>query len=153
MKKLSKLNAFCGSSLDVLYLESLSNMLAMFNPTVGDSISIMLCVEACLRMMKKGVLFLSELFTPLEFIYGKSLVKDKLMFVCNDNETKLLEPIELQGYIDNKVNKIEKEELCRCFVRPSGTEDIVRVYVEGRSKDKIEGVLKDVMEYISKKYS
>jgi phosphoacetylglucosamine mutase len=51
-------------------------------------------------------------------------VLDKSRFHVSPDETKVVEPAEMQADID------AVRGACRCFVRASGTEDVVRVYVE-----------------------
>lgn len=153
LKKITKLNSFCMNSNDILYLELLSNLLSIFNPTVGDAISVMLAAESCLYMMNKSISYMISLYSPLKFIYGKTKVNDKSTFICNDNETRLNHPTDLQSFIDEEVKNRKKDNLNRCFVRPSGTEDILRIYVEGRDEEEIKDILKVVEEYILKNYN
>lgn len=49
----------------------------------------------------------------------------------NDNDTICLEPELVQPELDI----IMKEYNGRCFVRPSGTEDVVRVYAEAETRE------------------
>lgn len=152
--KMSKLNAYCGSSLDILYLELLSAFIALFNPTVGDAITVMLAVESALKLMNYSLKDFIGLYEPLLFNYAKVKVKDKNNFVCTETEMKLIKPIEVQEYIDNLCSTEEnKSELIRCFVRPSGTEDILRVYAEGKSKQKIDEILKTVEQFVLQKFN
>ena len=150
--KLSRLNSFCGNSTDILFLELLSSFLALFNPTVGDSISVMLGVEASLKLLNRNIEDFSNLFVPLEFCYGKVNVLNKNSFICNDNETKLIEPNIIQDYIDSLEAK-NSENMIRAFIRPSGTENVVRVYVEGKDKEIIDSIRKELEEYLIKHYS
>ena len=47
----------------------------------------------------------------------------------NENETRSTRPAELQAALDKAMEDIPG----RCFVRPSGTENVVRVYAEART--------------------
>ena len=47
------------------------------------------------------------------------------------DETRAIAPAELQVELDALASK---HELGRCFVRPSGTEDVVRVYAEAATQ-------------------
>ena len=54
------------------------------------------------------------------------------MFVPINADTELSKPEGLQERINQQVAKFSKG---RCFVRPSGTEDVVRVYAEAETVD------------------
>lgn len=47
----------------------------------------------------------------------------------NENETRATRPAELQAALDRAMTDIPG----RCFVRPSGTENVVRVYAEAKT--------------------
>lgn len=49
----------------------------------------------------------------------------------NENDTECLAPENVQS----ELNVAMKEFNGRCFVRPSGTEDVVRVYAEAYTRD------------------
>jgi phosphoacetylglucosamine mutase len=63
-------------------------------------------------------------------------VKDRSVFKTEDAERRLIEPAGLQAKVDEKVRMFEKG---RSFVRPSGTEDCVRVYAEASTKVAADG--------------
>ena len=72
-------------------------------------------------------------------------VKNKNIFIPNENETKLLEPVTVQNIVDDLVVKMNKG---RCFIRPSGTEDVVRIYVEGENENQVEEVMKKLVDIL-----
>ena len=57
-------------------------------------------------------------------------VADRFKFETTDAERKLTKPDGLQGVLNDAVGKVEQG---RSFVRPSGTEDCVRVYAEAKT--------------------
>lgn len=63
-------------------------------------------------------------------------VPDRSLFQTEDAERRLIHPEMLQGWIDEVVNKVD---MGRSFVRPSGTEDCVRVYAEAKSSKDADG--------------
>lgn len=63
----------------------------------------------------------------------KIKVNDRTKIKITENERKCIEPIELQTEIDKLVTKFGNNS--RSFVRPSQTEDIVRVYAESNSQE------------------
>ena len=66
----------------------------------------------------------------------KVLVPDRAAFSTTDAERRLVTPVGMQSLIDEEVRKYEGG---RAFVRPSGTEDCVRVYAEAVSRSHVEG--------------
>ncbi len=103
----------------------------MINQTVGDALSDLLMVQALLICTKKSMLEWSELYFDLPNRQLKVDVKDRSIFKPILADTQLESPIELQEYIDASVKTISRG---RCFVRPSGTEAFVRVYVEAENE-------------------
>lgn len=65
-------------------------------------------------------------------------VPDRSIFDTEDAERRLKTPAGLQERVDAVVGKFE---MGRSFVRPSGTEDCVRVYAEAKSSADAEGEL------------
>ncbi len=60
----------------------------------------------------------------------KAIVLDRTSFKTTWDETQLVEPVALQQTLDRLVKKVPGG---RAFVRPSGTEDILRLYVEAQN--------------------
>mmetsp|Transcript_37959 Transcript_37959/g.122789 ORF Transcript_37959/g.122789 Transcript_37959/m.122789 type:complete len:97 (+) Transcript_37959:696-986(+) len=58
-------------------------------------------------------------------------VADRAALRVNEDETRTLEPAELQREIDALAAAHPRG---RAFVRPSGTEDVVRVYAEAATQ-------------------
>ena len=73
----------------------------------------------------------NEIYTDLPSKQLKVNVKNKSIVKCSDDETFVLEPQELQDQLNLLMSEIP---LGRCFVRPSGTEDVVRIYAEGAAQ-------------------
>jgi len=97
------------------------------NPIVGDGVINILLILSLLNIMNKD-------FEYFEFKkynlsnYKISNVYNKDDYINDDNETELIEPL----FIVNKINEIkEKYNLNRIFIRKSGTENILRVLIEG----------------------
>ena len=63
-------------------------------------------------------------------------VPDRELFETEDAERRLKWPEGLQQRIDEAVRKVD---MGRSFVRPSGTEDCVRVYAEAKTAPDAEG--------------
>lgn len=97
------------------------------NETVGDAISIILTVEAVLRLRDWSCKEWLAMYTDLPQRQIKVAVADRAAFETTDAERRCVKPEGLQAELDALVSKAPKG---RAFVRPSGTEDVVRVYVE-----------------------
>jgi len=97
------------------------------NETVGDAVSIILAIEAILRIRDWSCKEWLAMYTDLPQRQVKVAVADRGAFETTDAERKCLKPEGLQAALDLLVAKAPKG---RAFVRPSGTEDVVRVYAE-----------------------
>lgn len=103
---------------------------------------------------------MSYLYNTYKDLYSKNTtikVLDKNIFHSNHDETRLIEPAckyinkkDLQKVIDEVCMKYEN---ARSFVRASGTEDLVRIYVESGSLDDTEIITKHIYDFIQKNYS
>mmetsp|Transcript_14428 Transcript_14428/g.18717 ORF Transcript_14428/g.18717 Transcript_14428/m.18717 type:complete len:220 (-) Transcript_14428:120-779(-) len=102
----------------------------LINQAVGDAMSDMLAIEAVLCVKRWDISDWDACYVDLPSRQCKLPVKDRTVIVCSPDETFVLSPPELQV----KLNELQKQEGFRCFVRPSGTEDVVRVYAEGPSQ-------------------
>jgi len=104
----------------------------MTNQCVGDALSDMLQVESvlCAKGWDVQDWFLS--YQDLPNRQMKVRVADRTVIQTTDAERKCVQPQGLQSAIDELVTKFPKG---RSFVRPSGTEDVVRVYSESDTQD------------------
>lgn len=89
----------------------------------------------------------NEMFTELPSKQVKVAVKDKSLLCCSEDETRLLQPASLQVDIDNIVRSICPTH-GRCFVRPSGTEDVVRIYAEASIESEVDRIIDEVRQAI-----
>lgn len=109
----------------------------LINQTVGDALSDMLLVETVLRHRAWTAAEWDVSYTDLPNRLLKCSVKDRTLFETTDAERRLTKPDGLQAKIDALVAKYPEG---RSFVRPSGTEDCVRVYAEAGARKDCEGV-------------
>jgi len=99
----------------------------MINQTVGDSLSDMLMVESILHERGWDVQDWSMAYQDLPNRQIKVSVADRNVIQTADEERVCVKPGGLQEAINTIVTKFKEG---RSFVRPSGTEDVVRVYAE-----------------------
>ncbi|KAL7296638.1 hypothetical protein TKK_0010057 [Trichogramma kaykai] len=121
--------------------QKLNYLINVINQTVGDAISDMLLIELILRSKKWDIIAWEKSYIDLPNKQVKITVKDRSNIVTTDAERKCVKPEGLQDQIDKIVEKYKKG---RSFVRPSGTEDVVRVYAECDSSCNVENLAAEV---------
>ncbi|KAH9331421.1 hypothetical protein KI387_003529, partial [Taxus chinensis] len=127
-------------SSDVEQLKAVQRLLAtskLINQATGDALSGLLLVEAILHYMELSIQTWNKLYEDLPSRQIKVKVADKTSKVTTDAETKVSMPLGLQEAIDSEVAKYSQG---RAFVRPSGTEDAVRVYAEALTQEAADGL-------------
>ncbi|CAM9623639.1 unnamed protein product [Choristocarpus tenellus] len=104
----------------------------LINQAVGDAMSDLLFCEAVLRIKQWSVQDWSGMYTDLPSRQAKTAVADRSVIVCSGDETRTLQPGGLQAALAAAMAEVPEG---RCFVRPSGTEDVVRVYAEAVTQE------------------
>jgi phosphoacetylglucosamine mutase len=125
--------------------EDLLNLIDLTNQTTGDAISDMLIVQAILSHKKWTCEEWGQMYVDLPNRQDKVKVSDRTVIITNDDETRCLSPNGLQDAIDQLVSTVPNG---RSFVRPSGTEDIVRVYAEAETKELAKKLSVDVAQKV-----
>lgn len=118
----------------------------LVNQCVGDALSDLLFVEAILCEEEMSLAAWDSLYTELPSRQLKVKVADRSAFKTTDADTKLTHPPHLQAEIDRLIAATPKG---RAFVRPSGTEDVVRVYAEAETRedcDKLAQMISDLIK-------
>ncbi len=127
----------------VLGGEQSGHMIFLNHSTTGDGILSSLQVsETIVKSGKK----LSKLSDEIN-IFPQILVNAK---VNNDNKTKIENDIEIQNLISEF--KSELSDKGRILIRPSGTEPVVRVMIEGSEIEVIEKMAYELAGLIEKRY-
>jgi phosphoacetylglucosamine mutase len=132
-------------------LQRLRLLPSLINQSVGDGISDLLLVDAILYLKGWSVQDWDGLYDDLPSRQCKVLVRDRSVIRTNDSETRATAPSNLQPALDaamaasdaaaaavgNSSGRQRRAVLVpsRCFVRPSGTENAVRVYAEAPTQD------------------
>eukprot|EP00904_Undaria_pinnatifida_P011484 jgi/Undpi1/7466/HiC_scaffold_22.g09939.m1 len=104
---------------------------ALINQAVGDALSDLLFCEAVLRLKGWGCEEWASLYMDLPSRQAKTAVADRSVITCSPDETSALSPPGLQATLDKTMATTPNG---RCFVRPSGTEDVVRIYAEAATQ-------------------
>ena len=116
--------------------------LKLSNVYVGDAIANLLMVEAVLWDKGWSVRSFSKMYEENPSRMFKIKVPDRTIFKPVWDETRLTEPIELQHFIDTTTRGFRE---ARSFVRPSGTEDVLRLYVEAITIKEMEHIANSIM--------
>lgn len=122
-----------------------SHLSKLLSQVTGDAIGNMLVVEYILKTntsFQEWINLYKDYYVKQDKIYT-----DKNAFDTADYGRVCIKPLGLQKQIDDIVAKYAYAN-ARAFVRPSGTEDLVRLYVEGSQDtclidvvNKIKGVI------------
>eukprot|EP00918_Siedleckia_nematoides_P096752 GHVU01212281.1.p1 GENE.GHVU01212281.1~~GHVU01212281.1.p1 ORF type:complete len:575 (+),score=117.48 GHVU01212281.1:175-1899(+) len=122
----------------------LKAFLSVFNPCVGDGLANILAVELSLRILEIGLPAWVELYEDFPYsLKSIPLPPEVLMKIrpSNTDEAKIIRPANLQQAIDSAVSKRDES---RAFMRPSGTEAVLRIYVEAPEKHDTEEMMKEL---------
>ncbi|XP_028253902.1 phosphoacetylglucosamine mutase [Parambassis ranga] len=119
----------------------LQNTVSVINQTVGDAISDMLLIEAILTIKGMTVQQWDAIYSDLPNRQLKVKVADRRVIDTTDAERRAVSPAGLQEAIDGLVKKYRQ---ARSFVRPSGTEDVVRVYAEADTQESADALAHEV---------
>ncbi len=87
---------------------------------------------ASLQVMNMSLRDWTLLYTDLPSHQVKVKVPDKSKITCSEDETTVLTPVAMQSDLDAAMRSVSQG---RCFVRPSGTEDVVRIYAEAATQE------------------
>ncbi|OAD57515.1 Phosphoacetylglucosamine mutase [Eufriesea mexicana] len=128
-------------------VSKLVNIIDVINQTVGDAFSIMLLVETILHEKGWNIIEWERMYKDLPNKQLKVKVHDKSVIKTTNAERQCISPEGLQDKIDELVSQYNKG---RSFVRPSGTEDIVRIYAECENVDDVNGLVMDVAYLVLK---
>ena len=138
----------------------LLSLVSLVNQCVGDAISDLLLTEVALHHLGWTLDVWDAAYEDLPSSMLKVRVRDRTVITTTDAERRCVTPAGLQEAIDELVNKGGgKGEgggggggvgMRRAFVRPSGTEDVVRVYAEAGTREEVDQLAKQVCEAVFK---
>jgi phosphoacetylglucosamine mutase len=114
----------------------------LVNQAIGDALSDVLLVEAVLALRGWGVADWDAIYADLPSRQAKLAVRDRTAVTVTADETRVVAPSPLQDAVDALVAAAPKG---RAFIRPSGTEDVLRVYAEAETQDQADALCKAVV--------
>ena len=127
--------------------ENLKGLEVFFHPTVGDGIMDMFGILFILQELNLTMYQWNDLYIDNPYHLFKMKVFDKSCFKTTKNELSLTKPEDFQKYIDTIC-----DDKVRCFVRPSGTEDYIRIYVEGNTIDSVNNIAMLIESWVNSNY-
>jgi phosphoacetylglucosamine mutase len=101
------------------------------NSAVGDALSDMMVALACLSLRGWSLNHWVNIYTDYPSRQLKVKSANKSAITCSEDETTSLTPTILPVRLKEAADSAPRG---RCFVRPSGTEDVVRVYAEAEDR-------------------
>ncbi|RHZ12656.1 hypothetical protein DYB31_008621, partial [Aphanomyces astaci] len=104
----------------------------LINQAVGDALSDLLFVEVLLLQQNWTIQHWNAIYSDLPSRQTKVQIADRALVKTTDDETACLAPEALKDAVDALVAAAGPR--ARAFVRPSGTEDAVRVYAEAQTE-------------------
>jgi len=147
--KWDRVNAALKPKMDTIEAKKIVGILRLSNMTVGDAQANLLLIESILRDLDMTIEDFNAIYEENPSRMYKAIVKDRTKFKTIWDESRLTTPAELQEKIDELVAATEEG---KAFVRPSGTEDILRLYAEARTVEQMENLAKAILAEIESKY-
>eukprot|EP01083_Nonionella_stella_P036981 100869_1 len=118
---------------------------SLVNQAVGDAISNLLLMEVALTAFGWTLQDWSDMYEDLPSRMTKVSVPDRSLIKTTPDERVTTAPVGLQSEIERAASGVD----CgRSFVRPSGTEDIVRVYAEASTQDQADSLATKVEDLV-----
>lgn len=117
----------------------------LINQAVGDALSGLLLVEVILQHMGWSIHRWTELYRDLPSRQLKVKVVDRTAVVTANAETVVVRPPDIQEAINAETAKYPQG---RSFIRPSGTEDVIRVYAEASTQEAADSLANSVAKLV-----
>jgi phosphoacetylglucosamine mutase len=123
---------------------------SLVNQSVGDALSDLLMVEVCLAERGWSLRDWARLYRDLPSRMLQVTVPDRTQVLTTNAERTCTAPVGLQAAVDALVNARNAGKGRRAFVRPSGTEDVVRVYAEAETQALADELAAEVSKVVQK---
>lgn len=119
----------------------------LINQAVGDAITDMFAALCVLSYFDKSVKDWNDTYKDFYSLTTKLVIPDRSRIKTTSDERRIISPSEIQDEIDKYIISLNLDDI-RTFVRPSGTEDVVRIYVEARDKTLVEEIESNVKKIV-----
>jgi glucosamine-phosphate N-acetyltransferase len=138
-----------GNVLFQSLIQEIDILTQFFHPVIGDGVMDLFATLYILQVLKWDVQDWMNIYTEYPSKLSKCSVLDKNVFKSTENELELIQPLYLQRYIHKFCTA--QPDSCRAFVRASGTENALRLYVESIDQATCEYVHTNISEFIDKR--
>ncbi|XBW34709.1 hypothetical protein QEN19_000276 [Hanseniaspora menglaensis] len=139
------------NALSSYNLKQFELFISLVNQAVGDAITDLFIVVAILLLLQLDPKDWFKKYDDLPNKLIKCVVPNRAAFETYDFERKLSKPVGLQEKINYIVAETDNSDgKNRCFVRASGTEDVVRIYCEASTDTRVQTILAKVLDAIRK---
>ena len=138
--KFGKLSSLIETSKDSQIIELFQLFIALFNSITSDGVSNLLVIESIMKSMNLSIKDVYDFYNEIPYkIVDIKMKYNK--FITNEDDSKIIEPKNMQIIIDELSNKYANSKI---YVRPTGTEDFLRVYVESETEDNCEKIIEEL---------
>ncbi|KAL7058272.1 hypothetical protein AAHC03_016406 [Spirometra sp. Aus1] len=125
---------------------------SLVNTAVGDALADLLLVEFVLAARQLSLRDWRAMYEVLPSRQLKVAVADRYVIKVSEDEFHTLQPDGIQAAIDTLVTKADsvagQAGSSRAFIRPSGTEDTVRVYAESTTQSLADWLAQSVAQLV-----
>ena len=138
--KFGKLSSLIETSKDSQIIELFQLFIALFNSITSDGVSNLLVIESIMKSMNLSIKDVYDFYNEIPY----KIVDIKMKyskFITNEDDSKIIEPKNMQIIIDELSNKYANSKI---YVRPTGTEDYLRVYVESETDDNCKKIIEEL---------
>ena len=152
VKKFGQLSCLIETSKDSQIIELFQLFIALFNVTTSDGIANLLIIESLLKVMNLSIKDVYNFYEEIPYkmidvkINGDN--NNKYNIVANEDETKLLEPKNIQDKIDEIMNEYKN---CRVLIRPSHDDNYLMIYTESENDENNKKIIDEIKKYIEEK--
>ncbi len=133
-----------------VHVPELRQLMSVVNQCVGDALSDLLLIEVILSMRGMSLCQWEASYEELPSVMLKVTVPDRSAISTTNADQTVARPSGLQAKIDEIVAKFEEG---RSFVRPSGTEDVVRIYAEAKTAEQASDLAKHIQSLVTRVFN
>ncbi len=124
----------------------LKKLSTIFNQFIGDAISDLFAIMYILDILKISFEEWYNLYKPNLSTNGKIKIKNKNLFQCNHHESELIQPELVKNKINNLISLFDDSYI---FIRPSGTEDVIRYYIESPNQKDLNSITIEIEKMLN----